>query len=123
MIHPPMKIRRHLPSRAGLSISKLYFCEYKDVIDKIIRRRSEKRRESEEYLKRYESPVKAPAASKIFALPVRRHAEKKAIDRKAIARHGMSLLCPTDQVIIEEFMAIDSDPIKDERNPKQVRSI
>jgi hypothetical protein len=54
---------------------------------------------------------------------VRRHAKKKAIDTKAIARDGMSLLCPTDQVMIEEFKGIDSDPIKDERNPKPVRSI
>jgi hypothetical protein len=93
------------------------------MTSKIMRRRSEKRSESEEYLKRYESPEKAPAASKVFALPVRRHAKKKAIDRKAIARDGISLLCPTDQVMIEEFKGIDSDPIKDERNPKPVRSI
>jgi hypothetical protein len=90
---------------------------------KIMRRRSEIRSEMEEYLKRYESPAQVPAASKVFALPVRRHAKKKAIDRKAIARHGMSLLCPTDKVMIEEFMAIDSDPMKEERNSKPVRSI
>ena len=93
------------------------------MFGKIMRRIREKRRESDEYLKRYESPVQAPAANNVFALPVRRHIKKKAIDRKAIATDGISLLCPTDQVMTEELIAIDRDPIRDERNPKPVRSI